>query len=150
MAVDILAIAAHPDDIELTCAGTLVQAKARGRRFGIVDLTRGEMGTRGEEKTRHAEAQRAAEILGAVFRETLDCGDGGLVKSRENELAIIDVIRREKHKVLDHYQFFPTLERILRKNVRVPDQVMVDDLNARGSASNRILPGQQTLWREPS
>jgi len=100
MAVDILAIAAHPDDIELTCAGTLVQAKARGRRFGIVDLTRGEMGTRGEEKTRHAEAQRAAEILGAVFRETLDCGDGGLVKSRENELAIIDVIRREKPRLV--------------------------------------------------
>ena len=100
MAVDILAIAAHPDDIELTCAGTLVQAKKRGRKFGIVDLTHGEMGTRGDAKTREAEARHAADILGAEFRERLDCGDGGLVRSRENELAIIEVIRREKPRVV--------------------------------------------------
>lgn len=100
MPVDILAIAAHPDDIELTCAGTLVRARAAGRRFGIVDLTHGEMGTRGDAKTREAEAQHAAQILGAEFRERLDCGDGGLVKSRENELAIIDVIRREKPRLV--------------------------------------------------
>ena len=100
MSVDILAIAAHPDDIELTCAGTLIQARARGRRFGIVDLTGGEMGTRGDPKTRDSEARRAAEILGAEFRETLDFGDGGLSKSRENELVLIDVIRREKPRIV--------------------------------------------------
>ena len=100
MPVDVLAIAAHPDDVELSCAGTLVMLKARGRRFGIVDLTRGEMGTRGDAATRRREAQRAAEILGAEFRETLDFGDGGLSKARENELALIDVIRREKPRLL--------------------------------------------------
>ena len=98
--VDVLAIAAHPDDVELTCAGTLVMLSRRGRRFGIVDLTRGEMGTRGTPETREAEARRAAEILGAEFRETLDFGDGGLVRSRENELALIDVIRREKPRLI--------------------------------------------------
>ena len=100
MPVDVLAIAAHSDDVELTCAGTLVTLKARGRRFGIVDLTRGEMGTRGDAATREREARRGAEILGAEFRETLDFGDGGLRKTRENELALIDVIRREKPRLL--------------------------------------------------
>ena len=100
MAVDILAIAAHPDDIELGCAGTLVRWKARGGRFGIVDLTRGEMGTRGNTETRDREARQAAEILGAEFRETLDFGDGGLRQTRENELALIEVIRRERPRLI--------------------------------------------------
>lgn len=100
MPVDVLAIAAHPDDVEMTCAGTLVKLKAAGRRFGIVDLTRGEMGTRGSDAIRREEAARAAEILGADFRETLDFGDGGLNGSREQELALMDVIRREKPRLV--------------------------------------------------
>jgi N-acetylglucosamine malate deacetylase 1 len=100
MAVDVLAIAAHPDDVELTCAGTLVMLKRAGRRFGIVDLTAGEMGTRGDPETREAEARRAAEILGAEFRETLTLPDGGLDTSREAELAVIEVIRREKPRIV--------------------------------------------------
>jgi len=100
MAVDILAISAHADDVELTCAGTLMQMHERGYRFGIVDLTRGEMGTRGSAEIRAKESQRAAEILGAEFRETLDLGDGGLRTGREEELAVIDVIRREKPRIV--------------------------------------------------
>lgn len=98
--VDVLAIAAHPDDVELTCAGTLVMLARRGKSFGIVDLTRGEMGTRGDAATRDAEAHRAAEILGAAFREALDFGDGGLIHSRQNELVLIDLIRREKPRLI--------------------------------------------------
>jgi len=98
--VDLLAIAAHADDVELSCGGTLVVAREHGHRFGIIDLTRGEMGTRGTPETRRREAARAAEILGASFRETLDFGDGGLVVSREHELALIDVIRREKPRLI--------------------------------------------------
>jgi bacillithiol biosynthesis deacetylase BshB1 len=98
--VDVLAIGAHSDDIELTCAGTLVMLKARGRRFGIVDLTRGEMGTRGDAATREREARDAAGILGAEFREILDFGDGGLRHTRENELALIEIIRREKPRLV--------------------------------------------------
>jgi bacillithiol biosynthesis deacetylase BshB1 len=100
MAVDILAISAHADDVELTCAGTLIQMHERGYRFGIVDLTRGEMGTRGNAEIRAKESARAAEILGAEFRETLDLGDGGLRTGREEELAVIDVIRREKPRIV--------------------------------------------------
>lgn len=100
MPVDVLAIAAHPDDVEMTCGGTLLRLKARGKKFGIVDLTAGEMGTRGTSETRRLEAERAAEILGAEFRETLDFGDGGLVTSREHELVLMDVIRREKPRLI--------------------------------------------------
>jgi len=100
MAVDILAISAHADDVELTCAGTLIQMHERGYRFGIVDLTRGEMGTRGNAEIRAKESARAAEILGAEFRETLDLGDGGLRTGREEELLVIDVIRREKPRIV--------------------------------------------------
>jgi bacillithiol biosynthesis deacetylase BshB1 len=100
MPVDVLAIAAHPDDIELGCAGTLVRLAQAGRRFGIVDLTRGEMGTRGDARLRAQEAGRSAEILGAAFRETLDFGDGGLAVTRENELVLIEVIRREQPRLI--------------------------------------------------
>lgn len=100
MPVDVLAIAAHPDDVEMTCAGTLVRLKAAGKRFGIVDLTRGEMGTRGSDAIRRREAERAAEIIGADFREALDFGDGGLTGSREQELALMDVIRRERPRIV--------------------------------------------------
>ncbi|HTR04375.1 MAG TPA: bacillithiol biosynthesis deacetylase BshB1 [Thermoanaerobaculia bacterium] len=100
MPIDVLAIAAHPDDVELTCGGTLARLKASGYRFGIVDLTRGEMGTRGTPEIRAVEAKRAAEILGAEFRESLDLGDGGLGRGRQEELAVIDVIRREKPRVV--------------------------------------------------
>jgi N-acetylglucosamine malate deacetylase 1 len=98
--VDVLAIAAHPDDVELSCGGTLVQLASKGRRFGLVDLTRGEMGTRGDAATRKKEAARAAEILGAAFRETLDFGDGGLATGREQELTLIGLIRREKPRLI--------------------------------------------------
>ena len=100
MSVDLLAVAAHPDDIELTCAGTLLRAAASGRRFGIVDLTRGEMGTRGTPQSRAGEARRAGEILGAEFRENLALTDGGLERNRESEMALIEVIRREKPRIV--------------------------------------------------
>jgi len=100
MPVDLLAVGAHADDVELTCAGTLVVARQRGYRFGIIDLTRGEMGTRGAPEIRQREAERAAEILGASFRDTLDFGDGGLTVTREHELILIDVIRREKPRLI--------------------------------------------------
>jgi len=100
MPVDVLAISAHPDDVELTCGGTLARMKALGYRFGIVDLTRGEMGTRGTPEIREAEARKAAQILGAEFRESLDLGDGGLPIGRESELRVIDLIRRETPRVV--------------------------------------------------
>jgi len=100
MPVDVLAIAAHPDDVELTCGGTLHKLKKRGYKFGILDLTRGEMGTRGSVEIRAREARDAAKILGAEFRDALDLGDGGQRRGRDEELVVIDVIRREKPRIV--------------------------------------------------
>ncbi|HEY0141924.1 MAG TPA: bacillithiol biosynthesis deacetylase BshB1 [Thermoanaerobaculia bacterium] len=98
--VDILFFAAHPDDVELSSGGTLAQAVKDGRRVGIVDLTRGEMGTRGTPQTRKREAAAAARILGATFRQQLDFGDGGLRTGREEELQIIELLRRHRPQVI--------------------------------------------------
>jgi bacillithiol biosynthesis deacetylase BshB1 len=98
--VDVLAVSGHPDDVELTCGGTLARFTAAGRTVGILDLTRGEMGTRGTPEQREEEGRRAAEILGASFRHTLDFGDGGLRTGRAEELALIEEIRKARPRLL--------------------------------------------------
>ncbi|HWS73389.1 MAG TPA: bacillithiol biosynthesis deacetylase BshB1 [Thermoanaerobaculia bacterium] len=94
--VDLLFFGAHPDDVELSAGGTIVDAVKRGLRVGMIDLTRGEMGTRGTPQTRKREAQKSAKILGASFREQLDFGDGNLRTGREEELQLIEIIRRTR------------------------------------------------------
>lgn len=93
MKVDILAIGIHPDDVELSAAGTLLQQAALGRTFGILDLSRGELGTRGTPKIRQKEAQAASKILGAAFRNQLDIQDGLFEHKPENWLKIVSAIR---------------------------------------------------------
>lgn len=93
MKVDILAIGAHPDDIELSCAGTLIREVARGKTVGLLDLTQGELGSRGSAEIRLREAAAAAEVIGAKFRKNLAMADGYFEYSRENMNAIIQVIR---------------------------------------------------------
>ncbi len=93
MQVDILAIGAHPDDIELACAGTLLSHAARGYTFGICDLTRGELGTRGSAEIRDREAARSAELMGASFRQNLRMADGGFVNDTAHQRQIIEIIR---------------------------------------------------------
>jgi bacillithiol biosynthesis deacetylase BshB1 len=100
MTVDAIFFDAHPDDIELSCGGTIVSFVKRGLRVGIVDLTSGEMGTRGTPTTRKREAAASARILGAAFREQLDFGDGGLRTGRGEELQIIDVVRRHRPSIV--------------------------------------------------
>lgn len=92
--LDLLAIGAHPDDVELGCGGTLALLAGRGRRVGIAHLTRGEAGTRGTVEERQREAERAAAALGAVELEFLDCGDGGLRTGPDEEDAVIGLLRR--------------------------------------------------------
>ena len=99
-AVDVLFISAHADDTELSCGGTAAKLVTDGLRVGLVDLTRGEMGTRGTPETRQGESQAAANTLGATFRLTLDFGDGNLRTGREEELQIIDVVRRHRPKLV--------------------------------------------------
>ena len=96
MNVDILAIGAHPDDIELGCGGTLAKHVALGHTVGLVDLTRGEMGSRGTVLERDAEAVKAAQILGASFRVNLDMPDGRLVNDFDSQQRIIELVRTHR------------------------------------------------------
>ncbi len=98
--VDVLAIAAHRDDVEQTCGGTLLVQHALGRTTGILDLTQGESGTRGSATEREAEANAAAKILRVAHREALDLPDGSVVNTIENRLKVAAVIRRLRPRVV--------------------------------------------------
>jgi N-acetylglucosamine malate deacetylase 1 len=98
--VAILAIAAHRDDVELTCGGTLIKAAKRGQRTAIVDLTQGEMGTRGSAQLRGEEAARAAEVLGVSARETLALPDAGIENTPATREALARVIRKYRPRVV--------------------------------------------------
>src|SRR6266436_10189757 len=94
--LDILAIAAHRDDVEQTCGGTLLKAAQRGQRTGILDLTQGEMGTRGTAEDRAREATDAARILRVSWRQALDIPDGRVENTWENRLKVARVIRQTR------------------------------------------------------
>jgi bacillithiol biosynthesis deacetylase BshB1 len=98
--LDILAIAAHRDDVEQTCGGTLLKMAQRGQRTGILDLTQGEMGTRGSANDRAREAADAANILGAGWRRALDIPDGRVENTWENRLKVATVIRETRPRVV--------------------------------------------------
>src|SRR6202453_1305455 len=98
--LDILAIAAHRDDVEQTCGGTMLKAAQRGQRIGILDLTQGEMGTRGTAEDRAREAADAAKILGAGWRRALDIPDGRVENTWENRLKVAAVIRETRPRVV--------------------------------------------------
>ncbi len=101
--VDILAIGAHPDDIELICGGTLIRAQMLGRRTGILDLSAGELGSRGTREVRGREAESAAKLMGVSVRENLGLPDGGIVNTSETRARIAVVIRRlEPSVVITH------------------------------------------------
>jgi LmbE family N-acetylglucosaminyl deacetylase len=98
--LDILAIAAHRDDVEQTCGGTLLKMAERGSRTGILDLTRGEMGTRGSAEARAQEASDAAKILRVAWRDALDIPDGRVENTWENRLKVARVIRQTRPRVV--------------------------------------------------
>ena len=100
MKLDILAIGAHPDDIELTCGGTVAKLVKHGHAVGILDLTRGELGTRGTAKLRAREATEAARILGVRMRQNLGFPDGNIEVNRKNLLKLITVIREFQPAIL--------------------------------------------------
>tara|TARA_R110000850_G_scaffold277151_1_gene424835 strand:+ start:27593 stop:28315 length:723 start_codon:yes stop_codon:yes gene_type:complete len=100
MKLDILAIGAHPDDVELGCGATIAKEVAAGKKVGILDLTRGELGTRGTAEIRDKEAANAAEILGVAFRHNLEFADGFFVNNTASQLEIIKIIRKYKPEVI--------------------------------------------------
>ncbi|RXR32229.1 bacillithiol biosynthesis deacetylase BshB1 [Flavobacterium piscinae] len=98
--VDILAFGAHPDDVELGCAGTIAKEISLGRKVGIIDLTEGELGTRGSVEIRYKEATKASEILGISFRENLKMRDGFFKNDEEHQLQVIRMIRKYRPKIV--------------------------------------------------
>lgn len=115
---DVLAIAAHRDDVEQTCGGTLLRSAARGLRTAILDLTRGEAGTRGTAEDRAREAEEAARLLGVGWRQALDLPDGAIANTFENRIQIVRVLRelRPRVVILPYWQ------------ARHPDHAMVASL----------------------
>ena len=96
MKLDLLAFAAHPDDIELTCGGSIIKMAKKGYRIGIIDLTKGELGTRGDAQIRQEESSEAAKIMGVTLRENLGFSDGNIESNQKSRLKVIRVIRQYK------------------------------------------------------
>ncbi len=94
MKLDILAFGAHPDDVELSCAGTLIKHAALGYHCGVIDLTRGELGTRGSVNQRDAEASAAAKVMGLSVRDNLNMRDGFFCNNEVHQLQVIQMIRK--------------------------------------------------------
>lgn len=100
MKIDILAIGAHPDDIELGAGATIAKEISNGKSVGIIDLTRGELGTRGTAETRDAEAEEAKNILGAKFRINMEFADGFFINDKEHQLELIKIIRKFRPEIV--------------------------------------------------
>jgi bacillithiol biosynthesis deacetylase BshB1 len=100
MKLDLLAFGVHPDDIELSCSGTLLVEKGQGKKAGIIDLTRGELGTRGTAFTRKEESRDAAKILGITARDNLEMADGFFSEDEENKKKIITVLRKYRPEII--------------------------------------------------
>jgi bacillithiol biosynthesis deacetylase BshB1 len=100
MKIDVLAFGVHPDDVELSCSGVLLIEKQKGRKTGIIDLTRGELGTRGTAETRTKESEDASEILGVDVRENLDMADGFFSNDEQHQRKIITVLRKYQPEII--------------------------------------------------
>jgi bacillithiol biosynthesis deacetylase BshB1 len=100
MKLDILAFGAHPDDVELGCGGTIAKEVSLGKKVGIIDLTRGELGTRGTAEARDMESAKSAEILGIAVRENLNMRDGFFINDEEHQLAVIRMIRKYQPNIV--------------------------------------------------
>ena len=100
MKLDILAFGAHPDDVELGCSGTIAKEVSLGKKVGIIDLTRGELGTRGSVAIRNEESAKASEILGVTVRRNLDMRDGFFVNDEAHQIKVIEMIRKYQPEII--------------------------------------------------
>lgn len=144
MKLDILAIAAHPDDVELSCSGTLIKAKKAGKKIGILDLTRGELGSRGTADTRTEESADADKVMQLDVRVNLGMADGFFQNTKENQLLIIEQLRK----------FQPDVVLINAISDRHPDHgkgaALAKDacfLSGLVKIETNVDGGQQSKWR---
>lgn len=132
--VDILAVGAHPDDIELSAGGTIIKSVQQGRKVAIIDLTEGELGSRGTVRTRYEEAKKAADIMGVRFRENIRIADGFFAEDRESLLRLIAKIR--------HYQPEIVLANAVKD--RHPDHGRASDFISRACFLSGLLKIETT------
>ena len=123
MKLDILAFGAHPDDVELSCGGTIIKYIKEGKRVGIVDLTRGELGTQGDLETRDLESLASQSILGVEKRINLDIGDGWFEINKQNKLKVVRAIRKYKPTIIlanaedDRHPDHPRAAQLLKESL---------------------------------
>ena len=143
---DILAFGAHPDDVELSCGGTLLVANAQGQSTGIVDLTYGELGTRGTKESRLVESTNAQHILGVAFRENLGLPDGFIDDSMESKLAVIRAIRSARPQIVlanaikDRHPDHPKAAKLVREAAFLSGLVKIETRDTEGNVQEAHRP----------
>ncbi len=159
--LDVLALAAHPDDVELCAGGTMCLLAEQGYRTGVVDFTRGELGTRGTPEQRGAEAARAAEILGLAARENLGLPDGDLANTKANQRRVVEVIRRYRPAIVllnapeDRHPDHPAAARLATDALFYAGLAKVETAEADGTPQapwrpHHVLHYMQSLAFEPT
>jgi len=144
MKLDILAFGAHPDDVELSCGGTIIKYIKEGKRVGIVDLTRGELGTQGDETIRDSESSVSQSILGVEKRINLDIGDGWFEINKENKLKVVRAIRRYKPTIIlanaedDRHPDHPRAAQLLKESLFLSGLKKIETID------NGVV---QDIWR---
>ena len=160
MKLDILAIGVHPDDVELGCSGTLINEIKLKKKIGIVDLTRGELGTRGTVNTRRQEAAEAAQIIGAVVRENLNMRDGFFKNDEEHQLKLIQVIRKYQPDIVignilnDRHPDHGRAGHLISDACFLSGLMRIETLDDEGSLQKKWRPGyflqyMQDWYHEP-
>lgn len=144
MKLDILAIGAHPDDVELGAAGTLLNHIRKGQKAGILDLTEGEMGSRGTIESRYSEAAAASAILGLSMRENLKMADGFFKNDQEHQLKIVEVLRKYRPDVVLANAYYDRHPDHGRASQLIEDACFLSGLRKVETFENGV---QQEAWR---
>tara|TARA_B100000287_G_C20582422_1_gene760897 strand:- start:615 stop:1328 length:714 start_codon:yes stop_codon:yes gene_type:complete len=157
--VDILVIMAHPDDAELCCSGTLISSIQSGLKVGMVDLTKGELGTRGNDKIRIEEAKMAAKVIGAEFRINLGLRDGFISSDEESSIKVVEQIRKHQPKIIitnsrkDRHPDHEAASRLVKKACFLSGLVKIEtNFNGKNQGTWRpssILYSIQSKYIEP-
>jgi N-acetylglucosamine malate deacetylase 1 len=160
MKLDILAIGVHPDDVELSCSGTIITEINAGKQVGIIDLTQGELGTRGNIETRYAEAALAAKIMGVRVRENLKMRDGFFVNDEAHQLRLIQAIRKYQPSIVlanaleDRHPDHGRAGKLIAESCFLSGLVKVETKDEQGVSQPRWRPNYvlhyiQDRFREP-
>ena len=147
MKLDVLVFAAHPDDAELNAGGTIAALVTQGKKVGIIDLTKGEMGTRGDEETRQNEVDKSSKILGIAYRDNLDLGDSVIDNSRDNQIKLIEQIRLTQPEICivgASYDRHPDHGKAAQLSI---DSIFYSGLQKLVTQHNRV---NQSPWRPSS